>query len=74
MKIVQFKDVTRTYVTGDHTQNALSGVDLEIDGGVKTSNLQMCLDAGANVIVAGSAVFEGNIIENVRAFKEIMDR
>ena len=49
-------------------------IDLEIDGGVKTSNLQMCLDAGANVIVAGSAVFEGNIIENVRAFKEIMDR
>ena len=33
MKIVQFRDVTRTYVTGDHTQNALSGVDLEIDGG-----------------------------------------
>ena len=33
MKIVQFKDVTRTYVTGDHTQNALAHVDLEIEGG-----------------------------------------
>ena len=33
MKIVQFKDVTRTYVTGDHKQDALADVDLEIDGG-----------------------------------------
>ena len=33
MKIVQFKDVTRTYVTGDHTQDALAHVDLEIEGG-----------------------------------------
>ena len=33
MKIVQFKDVTRTYVTGDHVQNALADVDLEIEGG-----------------------------------------
>jgi putative ABC transport system ATP-binding protein len=33
MKIIKFKDVTRTYVTGDHVQNALSGVNLEIDEG-----------------------------------------
>jgi putative ABC transport system ATP-binding protein len=33
MKIVQFKNVTRTYITGDHVQNALADVDLEIDGG-----------------------------------------
>ena len=33
MKLVQFKDVTRTYVTGDHTQDALAHVDLEIESG-----------------------------------------
>ena len=33
MKIIKFKDVTRTYVTGDHVQNALSDVNLEIDEG-----------------------------------------
>ena len=33
MKIVTFKDVTRTYVTGEHTQNALSDVDLELEEG-----------------------------------------
>ena len=33
MKIVQFRDVTRTYVTGTHTQNALAGVNLELEEG-----------------------------------------
>ena len=33
MEIIKFKDVTRTYVTGDHVQNALSDVNLEIDEG-----------------------------------------
>ena len=33
MKIVCFKDVIRTYVTGEHTQNALSDVDLELEEG-----------------------------------------
>ena len=33
MKIVEFKDVTRTYVTGEHVQNALSNVDLELEDG-----------------------------------------
>jgi ribulose-phosphate 3-epimerase len=30
---------------------------LEVDGGIKTSNVQRVIDAGADVIVAGSAVF-----------------
>lgn len=33
MKIVQFKKVTKTYIAGDHVQNALSDVDLELDDG-----------------------------------------
>ena len=33
-------------------------LDIEVDGGVKEGNLQMILEAGANVIVAGSAVFK----------------
>ena len=49
-------------------------VNLEIDGGVNVDNLQMNLEAGANVIVAGSAVFKGNITENTKAFLEIMNK
>lgn len=41
---------------------------LEIDGGVTIDNLRMTLDAGANVIVAGSAVFHGDIEANVKEF------
>ena len=31
--------------------------DIEVDGGIKLDNVQKVIDAGANVIVAGSAVF-----------------
>ena len=40
-------------------------VDVEIDGGVTADNIRVPLDAGANVIVAGSAVFCGDIPSNV---------
>ena len=33
-------------------------VELEIDGGVKLDNVRRVVDAGASVVVAGSAVFE----------------
>ena len=45
---------------------------LEVDGGIKTDNVCEVLEAGANVIVAGSAVFSGDIGANVRAFLERM--
>lgn len=45
------------------------GIDLniQVDGGITKDNVRVVLDAGANVIVAGSAVFKGNITENVKA-------
>ena len=46
--------------------------DIEVDGGIKKDNLQMVLDAGANVIVAGSAIFKGDIEQNVKDFLHIM--
>lgn len=44
--------------------------DVEIDGGVTRENIDMILSAGANVIVAGSSVFKGNITNNVVYFKQ----
>lgn len=48
------------------------GIDLaiQVDGGMTQDNVGVVLGAGANVIVAGSAVFGGNITENVRGFLE----
>lgn len=43
-------------------------VDIEVDGGVTLENVDQVIDAGANVIVAGSAVFGGDIRANVEAF------
>ncbi|WP_432665163.1 ribulose-phosphate 3-epimerase [Wukongibacter baidiensis] len=46
-------------------------IDIEVDGGIKIDNVSKVLEAGANVIVAGSAIFNGNsVAENVLAFKE----
>ena len=46
---------------------------IEIDGGVKLSNLDKVLKAGTDVIVAGSAIFGGDIPKEMRAFREIME-
>ena len=46
--------------------------DVQVDGGIGADNLQMVLDAGANVIVAGSAVFKNDIASNVSNMLQIM--
>lgn len=43
-------------------------LDIEVDGGITKDNVRVVLEAGANVIVAGSAVFGGNITENVKGY------
>ena len=47
-------------------------IDVEVDGGVYLGNLKMILDAGANVIVSGSAIFGGDIDKNTKEFMKIM--
>ncbi len=46
--------------------------DIEVDGGVTIENVKTLLDAGANVIVAGSAVFHGDIEKNTEDFLAIL--
>ena len=46
--------------------------DIEVDGGINLENVERVMDAGANIIVAGSAVFHGDISENVSCFLEKM--
>ncbi|MDD2971590.1 MAG: ribulose-phosphate 3-epimerase [Lachnospiraceae bacterium] len=48
-------------------------IHIEVDGGITKENVRTVLDAGANVIVAGSSVFKGNIQENVKEFMEILN-
>ena len=46
--------------------------DIEVDGGIHRENIRLALETGANVIVAGSAVFHGNVTENVRGLLDQM--
>lgn len=48
-------------------------VDIEVDGGITLDNVDQFLDAGANIIVAGSSVFNGDIEANVKGFLEKLD-
>ena len=45
-------------------------IDVEVDGGVTLDNVQAVVEAGANIIVAGSAVFKGDVAANVKGFLE----
>ena len=47
-------------------------IDIEVDGGIKLNNVKTVLDAGANIIVAGSAVYGGDVQKNVADFMKIL--
>lgn len=49
-------------------------VDIEVDGGVDLENVREVLDAGANVIVAGTKVFHGDVEENMKNFRRILEQ
>lgn len=46
-------------------------VKIAVDGGVKQHNAKRIIDAGADILVAASAIFRGNVEDNIRKFKEI---
>jgi ribulose-phosphate 3-epimerase len=46
-------------------------IELQVDGGISHKNAKLVVDAGADILVAGSAVFKGekSIKENIAAIK-----
>ena len=49
-------------------------IELEVDGGVNAENVASVIDAGANVIVAGSAIFKGDDYhETISALREAIN-
>jgi ribulose-phosphate 3-epimerase len=46
-------------------------IELEVDGGIKPDNVKMVADAGADVVVAGSAVFsEPDYVKTIQALRK----
>lgn len=48
-------------------------LDIEVDGGITMDTIDNVLEAGANVIVAGSAIFKNDITKAVKEMKEHCD-
>ena len=48
-------------------------LDIEVDGGVTADNIAHIKECGANIFVAGSAVFNGDIETNVKKLLEAME-
>lgn len=46
--------------------------NIEIDGGINRENIEEAAIAGVDVIVAGTAVFKGNITDNINYLKEVL--
>ena len=49
-------------------------VDIQVDGGIYTTNVAEVIEAGANIIVAGSAVFKGDTAQNTIDMMEILKK
>ncbi|QIB26251.1 ribulose-phosphate 3-epimerase [Caloranaerobacter azorensis] len=48
-------------------------IDIEVDGGIKLENAENVVRCGANVLVAGSAVFNSSdVAETIRKFKQVV--
>ena len=56
----------RTFL--DH--NGLDSVEIEVDGGIKADNAKEAFDAGANILVSGTGVFGGDVVENIQKIRE----
>lgn len=50
-KVMQIKEMTRSLD---------KSIDIEVDGGMNSETVQLAVDAGANVIIAGSSIFHPN--------------
>ena len=58
-KIVTLKEMTKNL-----------GLKIEVDGGINPQTAKMCVEAGADILVAGTAVFQnGKYAENIKALR-----
>ncbi|WP_319370340.1 ribulose-phosphate 3-epimerase [uncultured Ilyobacter sp.] len=47
-----------------------ANIDIQVDGGITDETVKDCIEAGANVFVAGSYVFSGNYKERIESLKK----
>lgn len=62
--------ILRSTLDSYNRQNVL----IEADGGIKINNLKEVIKAGADMIVSGSGIFQGNIVDNIKKMREIAQK
>lgn len=69
-----FIESTLVNLTGlaEYKKNNAMDYEIEIDGGVNLENVSGIIEKGAEVIVAGSAVFKGDADANMKSFQALM--
>jgi ribulose-phosphate 3-epimerase len=55
-------------------KRSLKHVEIEVDGGVKIDNVAEIVKAGANMLVCGSGLFNGNLLENIKALRQAAEQ
>ena len=48
-------------------------IEIEVDGGIKLNNIQEVAEAGADIIVSGSGIFNGKPAETIAEMKKIIN-
>lgn len=66
--------VTKVTELAAYREKIGAAFDIQVDGGVGKTNVRSVHKSGAEVVVAGTAVFGGNIRQNVLTFKEEIAR
>lgn len=51
-------------------KNNLENVLIEVDGGIKIENVRDVVRVGADMIVSGSGLFDGNVVENIKEMRK----
>lgn len=50
--------------------NDMEAIEIEVDGGVKIDNVDKIVRAGANILVCGSGLFKGDLVENIKTLRK----
>lgn len=59
--------------TADYISRNNLNTKISVDGGVNTSTMSSIIDAGADILTFGSAVFSGDIKENIEQIRRIAE-
>jgi ribulose-phosphate 3-epimerase len=60
----------KIYAVSEMAKSKGLSIDIEVDGGVNSETAKLCIEAGANVLVAGSAIYnEKDRAEAIRAIR-----